>query len=350
MIDFEYRLNKLKYRRQSPDQIFTRSAYASPKFESIYREEYETLSESDSIKYITGAMSAVSKRYKSVSIQEGERVANTLIDMLLKNNIHVTKKMQGSVALDIHIEASSDVDMLIIEKEFFTFDPSLAYPLSTEQRPMLEILADLRKHSEDKLTSQYHKAKVDCMGGKSIALSEGSLQRKVDIVPSCWHHTKEFYYSNEEHDKEILVYDKNNHKLISNKPFLHIKRVNEQDRYYSGNLKKVIRLMKNVIAEMSEQERKLVKKLSSYDLTSLGYHMGDNLHCPSDKPLILLKNLENYLSIVASSELYRNTMEVPDGSRYIFNTQDKTRALDILCKEISNLTDSVFQVTEFTPQ
>lgn len=272
MIDFDKRLRSLKDRRQgSREQVIYDSALDHAQESAAidggmdYRpkEAYENLKESRGVKYAIGAMSAVNKESTNVSIKEGERVADNLINSLYSQGILIEKRLQGSVALNIHIEGYSDVDMLVFIKspadiEDPRADPS-RYPSAKSPRFFLEKVKELRKKSETSLTNSFPKATVDVSGNKSIALKGEGLQRKVDIVPACWYDTRDYQYSNNEHDRGVKIYNKGKHELLMNYPFTHIKKVNEKDAIYSGNLKSVARLLKNMIADMSDDKKNIVK-------------------------------------------------------------------------------------------
>ncbi|QMW13688.1 hypothetical protein H3302_11450 [Pseudoalteromonas sp. MT33b] len=347
MINFDNRLKSLKDRRQGTrERILLEnnlSQYDSRDFRT--RESYEQLTESASIKYAIGAMAAVDNNSTRISIQEGERVADTLISMLASAGIQAVKEVQGSVALDIHIEGHSDVDMLILKDDIVLVQtPKLdgSQCVASDQRPMKEIIKELRLKSEEKLTSRYYEATVDCSGNKSIALSGGSLKRKVDIVPACWYHTHDYQRGRQKHDKEVQVYHKADHALIGNKPFMHIKKVNDKDSLYSGNLKKVTRLMKNLVADMPDYKKNKAKRLSSYDLTAIAYAMNEQLSCPSYMSLALVERLRSHLSLLVASEVLRDQIMVPDGSRKVFNEEGKLEALQILYSEVDDLAKTIF--------
>ncbi|WP_085319339.1 hypothetical protein [Vibrio harveyi] len=349
MIDFNTRLKKLKDRRQGTRELYLiENGYNSWDI-SDYRtqEAYERLGESAGVRYALGAMAAVSEQSTRVSISEGNRVADTLIDMLNNAGVRTVKRMQGSVALDIHIEGHSDVDMLILHDEIVLVetpkvDGNPCYP-PADKRPMVEIIAELRTLSEEKLTTRYWQADVDCSNGKSISMEGGSLKRKVDIVPSCWYYTQDYQRSDEEKDAGVKIYNKKEHKLIGNFPFKHIARVNERDSLYGGNLKKVTRLLKNVVADMPDSKKKTAKALTSYDLAGIAYHMNENLNVPSYMSLSLVEKTREYLQLLTLSNLYRETLMVPDDTRKIFDNDEKVEALEILHKEVSDLAFSIFR-------
>ena len=342
MIDFNKRLTKLKDRRQGTRERMllesNRSVFDSADLRQS--EKYETLAESSGVKYAIGSMAPVSHESTQISIREGERVANTLISMLKTDNISASMEIQGSVALDIHIEGHSDVDMLILHEDTVLFQNPITcrsfFP-SSDKRPMVDIIKELRIKSEQKLTTRYHEADVDCTGNKSIAMKGGSLRRKVDIVPSCWFNTCEYQKSGLKHDRAVKIYNKTEHILIGNQPFLHIKKVNDKDQAYQGNLKRVIRLMKNIVADMPDDKKRKAKKLSSYDLTAIGYHFDADLKAPSYQTLSLVEKTRSNLSLLVSSETLRGLLDVPDGSRKVFDNDEKVEALKILSSEVDAL-------------
>ncbi len=348
MINFENRLQKLKDRRQGTKERVLFESNMSPYTPNDPRkkENYELLAESAAIKYTIGAMAEVDPISTRISINEGERVANTLISLLETVGIYTTKEIQGSVALNIHIKGHSDVDMLILKNDIVLvqtpkLDGSECY--STDPRPMVDILRELRTQSELKLISRYPQANVDCSGNKSISLDGGSLRRKVDIVPACWYHSHIYQQSGKKHDKEVRIYHKAEHALYGNHPFLHIKKVNERDALYLGNLKRVVRLMKNLVADMPDEKKRVAKKLSSYDLTAIGYEMNEKLRCPIYMTLALVEKLREHLYTLYSFKNIRDSLIVPDGSRKVFDYDDKVDALGVLYNEVYDLAVSIYK-------
>jgi len=357
MIDFEKRLKSLKERRQGSRE---RAIYDSVGVESLaatkainegldYRkqESFEKLNESDGTKYAIGAMAPVDERSTEISIDEGNRVADSLIKSLNNRGESVTKRLQGSVALDIHIKGHSDVDMLIVvtntvNVESPKVEPNRYLPAS-DPRDLIDIAKDVRSKSEVILPINFPKVNVDCSGNKSIALNGGSLARKVDIVPAIWFDSIKYQKSGKEHDRGIKIYHKEDHEFILNYPFTHIKYVNDRDSLYSGNLKCVVRLMKNMVADMPDYKKRVAKRLSSYDLAAIGYHMNKDLNLPSYMRLGLVEKTRSHLSLLLGEKEYRESIYVPDYSRKIFDTGEKTAALEILAKECEDLANAIFK-------
>ncbi|HHK9522585.1 TPA: hypothetical protein ACQZHW_000339 [Enterobacter hormaechei] len=349
MIDFEKRLARLKNRRQGSAELDRlEKGYFNVSGDFRSTENYENINENAAIKYVIGAMAAVSAESTRISRDEGVRVATTLVDMLHSSGINTEMRLQGSVALNIHIEGHSDVDMLILKKDIFTVQgPELTgtnYIDASDKRSMVDIIRELRLVAEAKLTTRYYAADVNINGSKSIAISGGSLRRKVDIVPACWHDTHDYQKTKTESFRAVKIYDKSNHILIENKPFLHIEKINTRDNHYSGNLKKVIRLMKNVIADMPEYKKNKAKALTSFDIAAIAYAMNESLYCSQFLPLALLEKLRVFLLIITYIDERRNNLLVPDESRVIFNSENKVEAVKILYTEVNDLAESVQKV------
>lgn len=354
MIDFEARLKSLKNRRQGSreraviDSIaegFTRNAAILSGVDPREREQFERIQASQSIRYAIGAMAAVKRTSTEISIREGYRVADNLIAGLARAGENTTKRLQGSVALDIHIEGHSDVDVLIIEENsvFFERPSSIAYLPKTDPREMIDIIRDIRLKSEEILQNNYPAADITCSNGKSIAIENGSLQRKVDIVPALWFDSTEYQSHKQESLRGINVYHKNDHTLTRNYPFKHIQRVEEKDRYYEGNLKRVIRLLKNIIADLPDQKKRIAKKLTSYDIAAIAFHMNNQLRAPAYLQLGLVEKTRQHLDLLCLLEEYRAGLIVPDGTRKIFDHADKIEALELVKEECSALAQAVYR-------
>ncbi|MGR5478136.1 hypothetical protein ACPV5A_13125 [Vibrio chagasii] len=353
MIDFETRLGKLKERRHGSfsTTILKAAGLESNQatFDSLSNvsESYESLKESAAIKYTIGAMMEVDPEYTKVSVRTGERVAETLTSLLSTDGKSVVYRMQGSVPLNIHIKGHSDVDMLIINQP----DILVQYPKKqssnylppTDKRPMEDVLKDLREQCEKRLTNRYPQVSVDCSNAKSIAMEGGSLQRKVDIVPACWFDTLEYQESWQEIHRGVKIYHKKDHELIGNSPFKHIHLVNQKDAFYGGNLKKLVRLLKNLVADMPDGKKSVAKELSSFDLVSIVYIMNDLLICSEYTPLLLVDRLLTQLTALIENPLSAASVKVPDGSREIFDNEDKISALRIIHAEIESLRDSIYK-------
>ncbi|POZ53102.1 hypothetical protein [Methylovulum psychrotolerans] len=364
-MDFEKRFQALKERRQDnrPSVTLEHMSYAVGSQQRTGRfrdslgvvvadsqqktEHFEELKEPKGVKYSIGAMQPVSKDSTEASINEGNRVSDSLVNKLNAQGENVTRKMQGSVALDVHIESYSDIDMLIIVTSPVHLEhPPVSpnnYTNSNDHRSLKDIAKDVRLKSEKTLPMVCPKSDIDCTGKKSIALSGGDLCIKVDIVPAVWFDSIKYQQSSQEHDRGVKIYHKGDHELLLNYPFAHIKKVHDRDVIYTGNLKCVIRLMKTIIADMPSHKKSVTKRLSSYDLAAIAYHMDKRLSVPLYLRLGLVEKTKDYLKELLNDKRHRDSLEVPDGTRKIFDDNGKTEALEMLAEEFNDLAVSIFK-------
>lgn len=353
-MDFNRRLNSLRQRRAFND--LTNSAVALDSVNGSLSkslnesfESYEGLKESTGIRYVVGAMAPVSKRGTEISRSEGQRVADSLMKSLEASGEKVTAVLQGSVALDIHIKGASDVDMLIIEREtLFVESPRVSptsYVAARDPRSLLQIIKDIRKKSEIILPENFPAVNV-INNDKSIAMDGGSLRVPVDIVPAVWFDGFDYQRTKSHADRGIKIYSKSDDGFITNFPFKHIEEVNLKDSCYSGNVKCVIRLLKTLVSDMDDIDKKVAKGLSSYDLTALAYHMGDRLNVPVYHRVALVLRVEAFFRFLIGAPEYRNSLTVPNGTRKIFDTSVRLPALILLRQELEALSLSIVKEIE----
>ena len=328
-MSYQAKLKSLRSRRSIPGDLKKQYVFDSALEESLDEKVYST-NETDSVKYSILSMQPVPKRYTEISFEEGDRVANSLINDLTIAGIRAEHDFQGSVPLDIHIKGVSDVDVLVFH-DYLTYEaPVLAhksYTPASDGKSMLERMRELRLYSESILTRKFPAVDVDTSKAKAINMQGGSLRREVDIVPAHWRDTRDYQSSGKKEDREVFIYDKAGSSTISNWPFKHMSRINIRDSLYRGNLKKISRLLKNIKADSEGVSSKRMRSLSSYDIASLVYQMGEDLSCPAYYDLGLLAKVSDYLlRVCANNFTLGESLITPDGSRRILNSDEKQLA------------------------
>lgn len=337
------RLTQLNSRRKGTDRL-DRVATASVNevlTKSLMTESWEKRATSQPYtRYALGAMQAVSDRYTQISIETAERVGKQLVTNL---PISVSFRLQGSVPLDVHIRGVSDVDLLTFDDRFLTYNRfgSRANTYSFTTMTSLGALLELRREAERVLKAAYPAAKVDCSGGKCIALSGGSLARPVDVVPSHCDDNAAYQSSLQEHDRGVTILNKKVPETLGNLPFLHIKRVHDRDTAVLGGLKKAIRLTKNVKNDAENGDS--AAKLPSFDIAALLYHADQNaLRSGYTYELAILRETQRFLDWCYSNKEAAKQFKTPDGSRSILDSEAKFSGLltiscemDALAKEVA---------------
>lgn len=340
--NYQDRLNKLRERRNpstfTTDAITRLSAQTHGLTQ--FMESYEKLAEGSATKYALGCMEAVDKRYTEISFEEGNRVAKQIVNKL-PPTMPVEIRFQGSLALDVHIKASSDVDLLVLSRWFVTMDVSpsggqISYTLNN-LNPLNE-LRKLREHCGDLLKTSYPAVTVDTSKAKAICLTGGSLARKVDVVPSHWHDTAGYQLPPHlEALRGVRILDNSVPELLLNLPFLHIALIDHKDGETHGNAKRAIRLLK-CLSRDTEQNI----ELTSYDIAALIYHMPeDDLKVSIWTPLQLLNRIELYLIDLERNASKALALDTPDMTRKILNDAKKFSHMSLLRSELGTLIKEV---------
>jgi hypothetical protein len=345
--DINERLESLQKRRRGTDARSAARLSDSARLElvakSLIAESWQKRAAAmPYTRYALGAMEAVGEQYTRVGIETAQRVGNQLVSKL---PIPIVLRLQGSVPLDVHIRGVSDVDLLTIHGSFITYSNAGARSLaglytSPSPRTSLEVLWELRANSETVLKDAYPAAKVDCTGGKCIAISGGSLARPVDIVPSHWWDTVEYQSSGQERDRGVEILNKKVPIVLENLPFLHIDHVHNRDATVFGGLKKAIRLAKNV--KNDAESSALADKLPSFDIASLLYHADlDALRAGYAHELAILRETLRFFDWCYNNKPAARLLRTPDGSRYILDTEDKLSGLMSISVELDKLATEV---------
>jgi hypothetical protein len=336
MINYSDRLRRMQERRSLPGRGIFKAGSVDSSFRepAAFVEAYQHRDPHEKYQYALGAMQAIEPEYTRISVEEGQRVVNHLTVLPVKF------ELQGSVPLDIHIRASSDIDILALHTKFITFDPNgpkaNAYSGFQGDTPLI-MLMSLRAECERILTLAFPVAKVDTTGSKSISLTGGSLRRKIDLVPAHWHDTANYQVTKAIHDRQVRILDKDNRVTLPNYPFLHIKKVNDKDVATGGGAKKAIRLLKTLRRDCDREI-----KLTSYDIAALVWHISDTaLTKPSYQEIALLGETLRVVSHLVDNPNLAFSLDTPDQSRKIFDTREKLTSLVVLRDELETLATDV---------
>lgn len=352
MANIYQRLNQLRARRvgdDRPNRTFLSANAALEELVKGYSPSTEKWEKSREAKpftaYALGAMQEVGPDYTRISIEEAERVGKALVPKLAQRNISAEYRLQGSVPLNVHIRKVSDVDLLMLDTRFKTYDrhgPRAAAGAYLYQPALSSaaVLSVLRSNIVSDLEEAFRAAHVDCSGGKAVTISGASLRRVVDVVPSHWHDTVAFQYSGIERDRGVTILDAKTMSTIDNLPFQHIYKVGERCDSVYGGLRKAIRLCKQVKADREAEKRPIF--FPSFDIAATMYHadMG-KLRLSVAFDLAVLAETQRFLDYLHFNKEYAKTLLTPDGLRRIFDDPKKLDGLTSLSVEMDELLKQV---------
>jgi len=319
------RLDRLNQRRLDTDIVEAK----------LLNESYRNISQSDSVKYVIGAMQPIDPEYTKNTYAQGERVRNQLDNRLTEKCEY---KYQGSVTNDTHIKAKSDIDLLVLIDKFFSLEKPQE-PQSPYKGDPLKDLLNLRKESEDALEQAFPQATIDKDGSKSISIEGGSLTRKIDVVPSNWYNTNKYAETNNDIYRGVKILDKSVPCRLANTPFLHNAWIEHKDNQTNGGLRKACRLMKSLKYDSENID------LSSYDIVSIAFNIpNEKLNLPRGSELLLLASCLDYCHTLQSNLILRESLTVPDDHRKVFTEGHATlTGLNQLTAELDRLANDVLR-------
>lgn len=319
------RLEKLGARRIDPS-LFTAK---------LLNESWRSINQSESVRYVIGAMQPIDPDYTSNTFLQGDRVKNQLEKGL---SPACEYKYQGSTTNDTHIKAASDIDLLVITGKYWALEPpQVASPQYTGDT--IQDLTKLRSDAEKTLRSAFPAATIDASGSKSICLVGGSLTRKVDVVPANWHHTVKYAETGHEFYRGVEIFDSHAKRRIPNSPFLHNAWIEYRDNETQGGLRKAARLMKSLKYDSDSID------LSSYDIVSIAFNISPaSINAPKGHELQILNACHEYVTVLSQNQTLRESINVPDEHRKVFAAGHATaKGLEQLKAELDRLSMDVLR-------
>ena len=290
---------------------------------------------SKNFQYALVSMQEVDAQYTAISFREAERVAKQIDSGLSRLGKTVTVGLQGSLPLNVHLRRVSDVDMLVWPESFFVFDRlgvgASSYFGSTSNS--VSEITTLRSQCVTVLRHSFPATKVDDSGAKCITVTDGSLLRDIDVVPSVLYKTAAYQSSQNDEDRGVEIYDKKAQKIIVNYPFKVRALINVKDDRTGGGCKKAIRLLKNM-----KEDSDASIALSSFNIMSLVYAMPDawleHLIYFQGK---IVASLQDWFFALANDEARLRSLDTVDGSRRIVQSTADVLAVKQMSEELNML-------------
>ena len=344
--DISKRINRLQERRTGMDRFIALDEMARvdalAKSMTLDRWQKRASPEKRYTQYALGAMQEVGPDQTRISLETAERIGGQLERGFSAKGRSVEFRLQGSVPLNVHIRRYSDVDLLTLDRGFWSFAPGGALALrgryaGTETTVQsVDRLLKLRTDAEGILRAAYPAATVDTSGSKAINVSGGSLARPVDVVPSHWYDTVDWQNSQNEVDRAVTILDKSAHRTLDNWPFRHIAKVTERCNSSRGGVRKAIRLAKTVRCDAEAEGAEI--NLPSFDIAGLMYHADSaRLALGSVYELAVLAETQRWLDYLYHNRSYAEALKTPDGTRCIIDSQGKFDGLARLSNELDDL-------------
>lgn len=288
-------------------------------------------------RYMVDSMQPIDADFTENTFAEGERVKEQLGNNLPAHFI-VSFDYQGSVTSDTHIRIHSDIDLLVLHGAFVALDEGAPNSSPYLGDPLADLI-DLRKQAATVLSSKFPAVAIDLKPSKAIAMSGGSLKRKIDVVIGSWWDTELYNTYKVKMARGVSILDLKVPRRIRNMPFYHNYQINDKDEK-TGGLRKVIRLLKTLKYDAEPEIT-----ISSYDVTSIAYCMSEQMLTVSPNSYLqLAQNACAELKRFIDNDNLRDSLNVPNGTRKIFGGEGATlEGLKALHKELSELLSRIYQ-------
>lgn len=339
MINFESRLESLKTRRQGTrERAIIESMEGAFANKAILNgvdvrkiEDFEFLQEPAVIRYCVGAMKALDVASTQLAVEEGRQVVDDLIRTFSRRGMELSKFVQGAVALDTHVNENAPIEVVVALME-----PEGSQVQGDDQ--LVACAREFRLGLEADLKASRWSAGVDCRGDFSISVEGEPLKRKVWVTPAVF-----YAYPEDEGGSggTVFLYGKDSGSLSSNNTLRHVRLINERDRVYFGNLKRVIRLISNIIADMASYKRLIVSCLSDQDLACIAYNMNHKLDVFPRNRIGLVEQVRAHIQLLCDCEASRNRILLLGSGKKLFDSDAKLIALETLRTELWELASAV---------
>jgi len=306
------------------------------KLANHFTEEFRRATKNTDYEYLVTAMQPIANEYTEETFVQGDRVKNQL-DTNLGYQHYAEFTYQGSATSDTHIKVYSDLDLIAIRGLLTTLEAGVPNP-SPYEGNLIDDLRALRRDCEGILRREFPEVDVDGTGGKAIALSGGSLKREIDVVIANWYKTLAYHQWGANIHRGINVLNNNTGTTIHNLPFLHNFHIEQKDKRTNTGLRKAIRLLKTL-----KYDAEPVLAISSYDVAALAHAAPDaDLTVASGQYLHLAINVNGFLKKCIADSRFRDSLEVPNGTRKIFGGNGATlAALQALQRELETLLNRI---------
>lgn len=336
--DYSNRIGRVNARRNSSGAVRRSDGVefsaSSAVLDSVV-EGYRGKTKSKNLQYALVSMQEVDAQYTAISYREAERVAKQIDLGLQRRGKSVSIELQGSLPLNVHLRRVSDVDMLVWPQSYFIYDSngSAAHTYAPSSSNIVTEIVTLRAECYSVITSSFPAAKVDDSGAKCVTVTEGSLLRDIDVVPSVLYKTAEYQRTSSDADRGVNIFDKKAIEIITNYPFKVRSLINEKEARTGGGCKKAIRLLKNM-----KEDSDTAIALSSFDIMSLVYAMQDSaLVTSSYYEGKIVASLQDWFYTLSQDEARLRALATVDGSRKIVQSAAAVTAVAQMSSELNTL-------------
>ncbi len=275
------------------------------------------------VDYVIEAMQPMSNTITSTMIHDCNKLENTLNEAYLMQDICADFMITGGTIFNTHISENGTIDLLVIYKGFGKDEQSFNLDKNIYQE-----LIVLRNYTYKKLKILYPEAQIDDSLPLALKLSNTSWLNNYYLYFGIQYSTLTTASGFSLFSKQVKIFNKNSGKLTNCDPIKSLFEINKKDGMISGNIKSLIRILKNLKADSDLKEQ-----LSGYEITSIIFSMEKILlKNPPGQILFLLLECNLFLKKIFDDPFLRRSIRSADNN-LVFNEPNE----ELLLEKIRNL-------------
>lgn len=275
--------------------------------ESILSDSFDESEYGDCIKYCLESMHEIEPAYTYKAFHVARKLQEKLSKEFQEKGIKVDFRYQGPIQTETHIMLFGGIDLIVLQESF-------------DNKPW-EKVKKLTGEIIDALSSDPNYHQVDYSNKYTVNVRTTKPTCEISILPAIWLDNADFNNTKREIDRGVQEFNflsKTQRKYL---PFRNIARINSKDRKANGGLKSLVRLLRTLQRDASDDI-----SLSDYEVSSLMYAIPDKqLIYDKKKPLSLLGIASAQLNRASSDPKYVQTLVSPSERELVFGKKPGKR-------------------------
>ncbi len=281
--------------------------YDEARRESVVSEAFENCDYPDSLRYVLECMEEIDTSYVYKTFHVAKKIQEKIEKTVRAHSVNADFRYQGAVQTETNIVLFGGVELLVLSKSF-------------GDKPW-EVVANLAREIMEALSGDPMFRSVDYSNKLEIRIKTLKPSCEVKILPAVWIDNPEYLSTKREIDRGICEYNLDKKTRRRYLPFLNIARINSKDSRCNGGLKKMIRLLRSLQRDATEQIH-----LNAYQISSILYAIPDKqLNFNPEFSLSLIGVVSAQLNRVIADANYRKSLVSPSEKELVFGNSPSAK-------------------------
>jgi len=275
--------------------------------ESVVSDSFEEYDHPECMLYALESMQEVNASYAYKTFHITKKIQEKIQRTLAEHDIDVDFRYQGAVQTETNIVLNGGVELLVLAKPY-------------GQKPW-EAVSRLATEIMENLSGDQRLKAIDYSNKTYIKLETLKPRCEMKILPAVWIENSEYQKTKREIDRGICEYNFEKKTRRKYLPFLNIARVNSKDQKCNGGLKRMIRLLRSIQREASEDIA-----LNNYQICSMLYAIPEKqMKFNSEFSLSLIGVVSAQLNRIITDNNYRESLVSPSEKELVFGKKPQAK-------------------------